>query len=302
MNPPLLTDNPIFDGHNDLPYVLRHCLNNAVNDYDIHNNQKENPSPWIENCRKGIKKVDTRKLKEFQIFWSFRSKKFRNLKTTFLNFSIDWPRLQLGKVGANFWSVYTPCTTQYRDSVRETIEQIDVVKRLHLKYSQLMTLCTDSICVKQAWSEGKVAGMIGMEGGHSIDSSLAMIRSYYKLGARYMTLTHFCNTPWADFSHNELENNGLFEPSKGDDYIGGLTQFGRRVVREMQRVGMLVDVSHVSLEVMMDVFEEARAPVMYSHSNARTGWAVNLFSILSFFEIFSLFSSFWSFFEFSNFS
>jgi membrane dipeptidase len=131
------------------------------------------------------------------------------------------------------------------------------MKRLVARYPDEMQLCTDSACVSDAWKHHRVASLLGMEGGHSIDSSLAVLRQMYALGARYMTLTHFRNTPWADSATDVPAHNGL-------------TPFGKDVVREMERLGMLVDLAHVSAQTMRDTLAVAKVPVIFSHSNAWT--------------------------------
>lgn len=243
----LLQEQPILDGHNDLPYIFRRCLQNTIYDgrYDWNTDLTQNPQPWMLNLAAGDNCTAHATL-EGQRF-----------------VATDAVRAKKGGLGAQFWSVYVGCNTQYRDSVRQTMEQIDVAKRFTQNYPDQMVMCGDSVCVENAWQEGKFASLIGMEGGHSIDSSLAMIRTYYNLGARYMTLTHFCNTPWADFN----EQGDVY--SRKIDYIGGLTYFGEQVVQEMQKNGMLVDISHVSNEVMLDAMAVSKCPVIFSHSNAR---------------------------------
>jgi membrane dipeptidase len=136
------------------------------------------------------------------------------------------------------------------------LEQIDTVKRLVALYPRDLQYCVDSACVASAQKAGKVASLVGMEGGHSIGGSLAVLRQMHALGARYMTLTHFKNTAWADAATDEPKHDGL-------------TPFGEDVVREMQRLGMLVDLSHVSEATMADAMRVAKAPVIFSHSNAR---------------------------------
>ena len=239
----LLNEAPILDGHNDLPWVIRECKSNTIYDgnYDFKINLRENPQKWYENCSS-----------------------MRYNDTSFV--ATDFPRLQMGGVGAQFWSIYVGCSSQYADAIRQTVEQADIVKRLTEANSDVMEFCGDADCVRNAWSKNKFASLMGMEGGHSIDSSMAMIRVFYNLGVRYMTLTHFCNTPWADYSEQTDVDLGL----QGKDYIGGMTDFGKKVVQEMQRVGMLVDISHVSFETMLDALSVAKAPVIFSHSNART--------------------------------
>jgi membrane dipeptidase len=168
----------------------------------------------------------------------------------------DIPRLRTGGVGGQFWSVYVPASMQGDEAIRATLEQIDVVHRMMTRYPDTFELVRTADEVERAFRAGKIASLIGMEGGHSIDGSLAVLRMMRRLGASYMTLTHGANTPWADSATGTPEH-------------GGLTPFGEEVVREMNRLGMLVDLSHVSPETMADALRVTRAPVIFSHSSAR---------------------------------
>jgi membrane dipeptidase len=168
----------------------------------------------------------------------------------------DIPRLRAGGIGAQFWSVYVPPTLAGAEAVQATVEQIDVVHRLCEFYPATFELALTANDVERIHRKGKIASLIGMEGGHSINNSLATLRMMYRLGARYMTLTHTKNTDWADAAGDEAKHQGL-------------TAFGEEVVREMNRLGMLVDLSHVSDDTMRDALRVTKAPVVFSHSSAR---------------------------------
>uniref|UniRef100_A0A287D519 Dipeptidase n=1 Tax=Ictidomys tridecemlineatus TaxID=43179 RepID=A0A287D519_ICTTR len=166
-------------------------------------------------------------------------------------------RLRDGLVGAQFWSAYVPCQTQDQDAVRLTLEQIDLIHRMCASYSELELVTS----VKALNSTKKLACLIGVEGGHSLDNSLSILRTFYVLGVRYLTLTHTCNTPWAESSSKDIH---FFYSN-----VSGLTSFGEKVIAEMNRLGMMVDLSHVSDAVARKVLELSRAPVIFSHSAAR---------------------------------
>ncbi len=168
----------------------------------------------------------------------------------------DLPRLRAGGVGAQFWSVFVPATLQGDAAVTATLEQVDAVHAMAARYAGDLALATTRADVERAWSHGQIASLIGAEGGHSIDSSLGVLRMLHALGVRYLTLTHNDNVPWADSATDE-------------PVLGGLSPFGREVVREMNRLGMLVDLSHVSADTMNDALDVAQAPVLFSHSSAR---------------------------------
>jgi membrane dipeptidase len=168
----------------------------------------------------------------------------------------DIPRLRAGGVGGQFWSVYVPTRLSGPEAVQATIEQIDVVYRMCARYPETFELALTADDVIRIHKQGRIASLIGMEGGHSINNSLGTLRMMYQLGARYLTLTHTANTDWADAAGDEAKHRGL-------------TAFGEDVVREMNRLGMLVDLSHVTDDVMRQALRVTKAPVIFSHSNAR---------------------------------
>lgn len=168
----------------------------------------------------------------------------------------DLPRMRAGGLGAQFWSVYVPCHLTGDDAVSATLEQIDAARHLTSTYADQLAWATTADGIERAWASGRMASLVGAEGGHSINCSLGTLRQLHELGVRYLTLTHNANTPWADSATDQ--------PA-----LGGLSPFGREVVREMNRVGMMVDLSHVSADTMRDALEVSEAPVIFSHSSAR---------------------------------
>jgi membrane dipeptidase len=168
----------------------------------------------------------------------------------------DLPRLRRGGVGGQFWSVFVPASLAGDDAVSATLEQVDAGHQLVARYAGELAFARTPEEVERAWKDGRIASMLGAEGGHSINSSLATLRMLHVLGVRYMTLTHNSNVPWADSATDE--------PA-----VGGLTRFGVEVVREMNRIGMLVDLSHVSPDTMRDALAATEVPVVFSHSSAR---------------------------------
>jgi len=212
---------PVWDGHNDVPIQLRSRFGNVIADFDFEDTTGTGPT-------------DSRG---------------RVMHT-------DFERLAQGRVGAQFWSVYVDNALAEPVAVVQTLEQIDVTKRLIARYPERLALALGADDVQRALDAGKIASLIGIEGGYSIAGSLGVLRQMYDLGVRYMTLTHSKNLAWADSASVDPEH-------------GGLTEFGGQVVREMQRLGMLVDLSHVSEETMADALDAAAAPVIFSHSGAR---------------------------------
>ena len=212
---------PVWDGHNDVAEQLRTRRRDVIADFNFNDTTHE------PDGKGGTKTMHT-----------------------------DLPRLAKGQVGAQFWSVYVSANLPEPEAVVATMEQIDVIKRLIARYPDRLQLALTSADVERAMKAGKIASLLGMEGGHSIDGSLGVLRQMYALGARYMTLAHFKDNAWADSATDDPQHDGL-------------TDFGKDVVREMQRIGMLVDLAHVSEATMMDALGVAGAPVIVSHSGAR---------------------------------
>jgi membrane dipeptidase len=212
---------PVFDGHNDVPIQLRGRFDNVIGDFDF---------------------VDTTDTGEGH-------PQGRAMHT-------DLTRLKQGKVGAQFWSVYVTAAIEEPEAVVATLEQVDVTRRLIERYPDDLQLALTADDVERAIAAGRIASLMGMEGGHSIGSSLGVLRQMHALGVRYMTLTHSKTLSWVD-SATDVPTHG------------GLTDFGRQVIAEMNRLGMLVDLSHVSEGTMHDVLDVAKAPVIFSHSGAR---------------------------------
>ena len=210
---------PVWDGHNDVPEQLRDRYKNVIGDFDF------------------VDTTDT-------------------ASADAIAMHTDLTRLVKGRVGAQFWSVYVSANLSEQQAVQATLEQIDVMKRLIARYPDKLEFVTTADGAAKAMKAGRIASLIGMEGGHSIASSLAVLRQMHALGARYMTITHSLNNPWADSATDAPKHNGL-------------TPFGKDVIREMNRLGMLVDLSHVSEKTMMDVLDQTSVPVIFSHSGAR---------------------------------
>jgi membrane dipeptidase len=192
--------------------------------------------------------------------WALRQARPRDAAGTDISAPLDFthtdlPRLRRGGVGGQFWSVYVPAQLQGEAAVVTTLEQIDLVRQLAGCHPDALALAFTAADVERIMASGRVASLLGAEGGHSIAGSLGALRALYSLGVRYMTLTHNLNLSWADSATDR--------PA-----AGGLTAFGREVVREMQRLGMLVDLSHVAATTMGDALDTAEAPVIFSHSSS----------------------------------
>jgi membrane dipeptidase len=168
----------------------------------------------------------------------------------------DMARLHQGRVGAQFWSVYIPSEVTGDPAIRMTLEEIDTVKRMVKAYPNDLALALTADDIVRIHKTGRIASLIGIEGGHQIGGSLAALRQFYDLGARYMTFTHFKNNEFADSATDDPQYHGI-------------TDFGRTVIHEMNRIGMLVDLSHVSDDTMRQALAASKAPVIYSHSSAR---------------------------------
>ncbi|HXW86895.1 MAG TPA: membrane dipeptidase, partial [Streptosporangiaceae bacterium] len=228
----LLRQFPLVDGHNDLPWALRGLAGGAVSRLrlagpDTAPREPEAGDPAAVNLATPVPELHT-----------------------------DLPRLSAGGVGAQFWSVYVPAELAGDTAVTAVLEQIDLARAVIARYPQALELALTASDAERIAASGRVASLLGAEGGHAIAGSLGVLRMLYALGVRYMTLTHNRNVGWADSATDEAD-------------AGGLTDFGREVVREMQRIGMLVDLSHTSPGTMHDALDAARAPVIFSHSSAR---------------------------------
>jgi membrane dipeptidase len=217
----ILLRTPLIDGHNDLAWEIRERFKGDPAAVDLKSDTTQLPFP-SEGAA---------------------------LMT-------DIPRLRAGQVGGQFWSVWIPTQMQGFEAVQTTLEQIDLVKRMAARYPGDLEMAYTAADVRRIHQARKVASMIGIEGGHQINNSLAVLRQMYDAGARYMTLTHTTNTAWADSATDAPVHHGL-------------TPFGVEVVREMNRLGMLVDLSHVSPETMKAALAASAAPVIFSHSSAR---------------------------------
>ena len=217
----VLAKTPLIDGHNDLPWEIRDRFG-SVDGVDLSKDTSNLP----------LKNEDDAPL------------------------MTDIPRLRAGHVGGQFWSVWISPSVTGPAAVKMTLEQIDIVKSMAARWPKDFEMAYTADDVVRAHKAGRVASLIGIEGGHQIDNSLPMVRQMYAAGARYMTLTHALNNDWADSATDTPKHHGL-------------TAFGKAVVKEMNRTGMLVDLAHVSPETMKAALEVSQAPVMFSHSGAR---------------------------------
>ncbi|MEV8440229.1 dipeptidase [Actinosynnema sp. NPDC051121] len=222
----LLARVPLVDGHNDLPWALRDLA--AAGQFGEKSTAGD-PVSSVSTADLTVRQPD--------------------LQT-------DLARAREGRLGMQFWSVWVPCRLAGDAAVTAVLEQVDLVHDLAARYPDHLRIATTADEAERAFRDGRIASLIGAEGGHSINGSLGVLRALRRLGVRYMTLTHNENTPWADSATDVPEH-------------GGLTDFGRDVVREMNRIGMLVDLSHVAPSTMRDALEVTSRPVVFSHSSCR---------------------------------
>ncbi|KAI8576746.1 hypothetical protein K450DRAFT_255381 [Umbelopsis ramanniana AG] len=200
---------------------------------------------------------------DWPIFLKFYYKgKLNNIDLTHMTNEshTDIERLRKGHVGGQFWSIFYPCEDKEANQVKEGLELIDLVKRMVQRYPDTFQLAGSVAEYEDAIKNGRIASMQGIEGGQIIDSSMSALRQFYDAGVRYMTLTHNCHTPWAESQSPATE----YPFPKGT----GLTDFGRKIVKEMNRIGMFVDISHVAHSTMHAVLDTTSAPVLFSHTSA----------------------------------
>ena len=212
----VLSKTPIIDGHNDTPHQIAELFNRDFSKFDLNGLPPE-----------VLAKTHT-----------------------------DIPTARAGFLGGQFWSVYVEADVPEHEAVTQTLEQIDVVQQMVARYPESFAYASTAAEVEAAMKKGKIASLIGMEGGHSIGSSLNILRQMYAAGARYMTITHSLTTDWADSATDAPKHDGL-------------SPFGFEVLAEMNRLGMIGDLSHVSEATMHDVLDKGTAPVLFTHSNAR---------------------------------
>ena len=211
-----LTAMPIIDGHNDTPEQIREIFKNDFSKFDLNTL----PPEIVAKTHTSI------------------------------------PKLRQGRVGGQFWSVWIDPALPKHEAVTQTLEQIDTVERMVARYPETFTFARTAAEIEAAIKRGRIASLIGMEGGHSIGNSLGILRQMYRAGARYMTITHFLTNDWADSATDAPRHDGL-------------APFGVAVISEMNRLGMMIDISHVAESTMDDVFNETKAPVILTHSNTR---------------------------------
>ncbi|KAF2363023.1 Renal dipeptidase family [Trinorchestia longiramus] len=222
----LLKETPLIDGHNDLPWNVRKFMHNKLHAFNF-SAELNKMRPWSRSS------------------WSHT----------------DLPRIKKGHVSAQFWAAYVPCGAQFLNAVQLTIEQLDLIRRMVDEYPEHLQIAMTAAEVETAFRQGRVASLMGVEGGHAIQNSLGVLRALYDLGARYMTLTHTCSTAWAESARPS--ESSLKDPAVPT----GLTKFGRTVVQEMNRIGLMVDLSHTSQATMRAALATSKAPIIFSHSS-----------------------------------
>ncbi|KAK3108639.1 hypothetical protein FSP39_012298 [Pinctada imbricata] len=230
----LLSNNPLIDGHNDLPWQYRQYAKNKVYTVDL---SQDTRLQWNES----VPMTDN-------VFPRIPAQ-------------TDIPRLRQGKLAAVFWAVFVSCGSTQKDAVRQGFDQVDVIHKYVEKYPTTFDLVTTAAGIENSFANGKIASLIGLEGGHMIGSTLGLLRMYYQLGCRYMTLTHSCDTPWAGNYKTDLADPPVTK---------GLSEFGKIVVKEMNRLGMIIDLSHTGIDTQKDALMTTQAPVIFSHSSAYT--------------------------------
>jgi membrane dipeptidase len=245
----LLRRFPLIDGHNDLPWALRDRAGGDANQVRLLAPGQTPPgqTPPGQTPPGQTPPGQTP---------AGQTPADVDLTASVPGVHTDLPRLAAGRVGAQFWSVFVPATLAGDGAVTAVLEQIDVTRRMIARYPGALELALTADDVDRIFAAGRVASLLGAEGGHAIAGSLGVLRMLYALGGRYLTLTHNANVGWADAATDEVQ-------------AGGLTDFGRDVVREMQRIGMLVDLSHIAVSTMNDALDVAEAPVIFSHSSAK---------------------------------
>ena len=212
----VLNATPLIDGHNDWAETLR---------------GREGAARWTMDLRQGLEHAAK-------------------------PYDTDIARLRKGHVGGQFWSAWVSADLPGLEQIKQTLEQIDLIKAFAARYPQDFAMARTAADVHRIHKSGRIASMIGVEGGGQIDASLSVLRAYHELGAGYLTLTHSRTIEWADSATDAPTH-------------GGLTPFGKAVVHELNRLGMLVDISHVNEATMRDALRASRAPVIFSHSGAR---------------------------------
>jgi len=232
----ILAATPLIDGHNDLAWEIRNRYQSKLDRINLASDTAHLPLPQVAGSlfNPGL-----------------------NAAPPPVALMTDIPRLRKGHVGGQFWSVWVPPVETGPRAVEMTLEQIDLVKAMAEAYPADLEMAYTAADIRRIHAAGRIASLIGIEGGHQIDASLPVLRQMYAAGARYMTLTHFKNTPWGDSATDAPVHKGL-------------TPFGKQLVLEMNRLGMMVDLSHVSAQTMRDALAVSRAPVIFSHSGAFT--------------------------------